>query len=339
MACPVRGLPQLPLTGGLWTNKVKPSSVPMSWQCILHPERVTERLLILNGYYRIPNMRVGGPYTVSISYTGFEDVVKRNVYLTLGQTFQLNSGMSEAYTELESVTVTASKTDVFDGNRTGQTTMIGKELIDEVPSVSRAIADFARLNPLATVREGSDGFNLSLAGQNNRYNTIYIDGAVNNDVFGLSESGTNGGQTGAQPFPIDAFEQFQVAVAPFDVRQSGFAGGSINAVTRSGTNDFEGSAYYFFRNEQTTGKTPTIDDALPRERLEPFDARLGGFRIGGPIVKNKAFFFLSAEVRRDEIPQPFDVSNYLGASSPQDLENFRTAVLENYGYGSGQLRQ
>ncbi len=282
----------------------------------------------VDGYFRIPNLQVGGPYTVTISFVGFQPYEKTNIYLTLGQIYSLNVELTETSTTLEEVVVTSSQ----DDSKTGQETMINEELINNTPTVTRSLADFTRLNPLATVSEGSDGFSVSIAGQNNRYNAIYIDGAVNNDVFGLAGSGTNGGQTGVQPISIDAIEQLQVSVAPFDVRKSGFAGGAINAVTRSGTNEFEGSAYYFHRNESLAGLTPTNDPDEERERLADFTANTYGFRVGGPIVKNKAFFFLNAELQRDETPQPFDINDYAGNSSGADLNQLEQYVQQTYGY-------
>lgn len=290
----------------------------------------------INGFFRLPNMRVGGPYKVTISYTGYETSEDAGIYLALGQTYQLNTNLSEAAIELGSVEVVSSRADLFQGSRTGQETVIDEQVITELPTVSRAIADFVRLNPLASLDEGNDGFSISLAGQNNRYNTIYIDGAVNNDVFGLASSGTNGGQTGASPISIDAIEQFQVAVAPFDVRQSGFAGGAINAITRSGTNDFEGSAYYFLRNENfTRNEAFTNDDGFNFTDVPEFTAETYGFRLGGPIVKDKLFFFVNGELQRNETPQPFDVANYIGASDQTDLDNLANSIQQQFGYDVG----
>lgn len=289
----------------------------------------------LEGIFRIQNMRVGGPYTVTVSYTGYQDYVKNNVYLSLGQAYNLNVQMSETATDLETVVVAAYADNVFDGNRTGQETVISEKLINDVPTISRSIGDYARLNPLANISEDDDGFEISLAGQNNRYNSIYIDGAVSNDVFGLAGSGTNGGQTGVNPISIDAIEQFQVSIAPFDVRQSGFAGGAINAVTRSGTNNFEGSAYYFLRNEDLAGKTPTDREGATREKLADFSAQTYGFRLGGPIVKNKVFFFVNAELQRDETPQPFDINTYNGDSDDAALQGLRSNISERFNYDIG----
>lgn len=283
----------------------------------------------LEGFYRIPNMRVGGPYTITVSYTGFENLVQNNVSLSLGQAFRFNPTLQETAYTLEGVVVTAGINDVFDGSRNGQKTVVDARTISEVPTISRAIADYARFNPLATIDENDDGFTVSLAGQNNRYNTIYIDGAVNNDAFGLAGSGTNGGQTGIQPISIDAIEQFTISVAPFDVRQSGFAGGSINAVTKSGSNDFKGSAYYLFRNENLQGKTTFGEEPTP------FSATTYGMTLGGPIKKDKLFFFVNAEIKDDETPQPFDFGDYQGSASESKLAEVRNAFQERYGYDIG----
>ncbi len=268
----------------------------------------------VDGRFRIANMQVGGPYTVTVSFVGYQNNQKNNVFLTLGQTLNLSFELKEESTELEEVVVTASNSDIFDGNKTGASTVVGEDQINAIPTISRQIGDFVKLNPQATVTEGSE---ISINGQNNRYNAIYIDGAVNNDVFGLASSGTNGGQTGGAPISIDAIEEFQISVAPFDVRQSGFAGGAINAVTRSGTNQFEGSVYHFWRNQNLAGKTPNTDD--DREKLADFTAQTTGLRVGGPIIKNKLFFFVSGEIQRDETPQPFDFNDYRGDASREQI--------------------
>lgn len=202
-----------------------------------------------DGFYRISGMRSGGPYKVTISYVGFNDDVRDGIFLNLGSTNTINSQMSESATALDEVVVTATNNGVFGANKTGTETNISQRQVATTPAASRSIADFVRLTPQAQLSEGDDGFSISLAGQNNRYNAIYIDGAVNNDVFGLAGSGTNGGQTGVNPLSVDAIETFQINIAPFDVRQSGFSGGSVNAVTRSGSNNLEGSAYFFTRNQ------------------------------------------------------------------------------------------
>ena len=290
-----------------------------------------------NGFFRLPGLRVGGPYTVTITYVGFEPLVQEEIFLQLGQALNYSQSLSESSVSLGEVTVIANRSDVFDGGRTGQETTISEEQINALPTVNRDISDFARLNPLAKVTEG-DGFAISIAGQNNRFNSIYIDGAVNNDAFGLSGSGTNGGQTGVSPISIDAVEQFTVSVAPFDVRQSGFAGGSISAVTRSGTNDIEGSAYYFLRNESLSRKNAFVNTERYRfDELAEFTAKTYGARLGGPIVKDKVFFFVNAELQRDETPQPFNFDNYDGNSTESDINGLSSFVQNTYGYDVGSF--
>lgn len=283
-----------------------------------------------SGRFRIPNVQVGGPYTVEVSFVGYEKTKKEGIYLTLGQTLNMTFILKEEATELEGVEITGTTDGLFDGNRTGAQTIVDEETLNSMPTVSRALADFARLNPQVSLGEGSDGFSISVAGQNNRYNTIYIDGAVNNDVFGLAGSGTNGGQTGVSPISVDAIEQLQVAVAPFDVRQSGFAGGSVNVVTRSGTNDFEGSVYYLFQNEGLAGDNPFTE-----EPLDEFTSRTYGARLGGPIVKDKLFFFASVEFQRDETPLPFSFEDqYAGDVTREQLDQL-VDKLNGFGYDPG----
>ena len=290
-----------------------------------------------DGLFRISNMRVGGPYTITISYVGFNDFIRENVSLQLGQTFRVNAKMVETSNTLEEVVITAQTGSVFDGNKTGIGTNIDSKKMKNLPTTSRSIADFVRLTPQANITEGNDGFSISIAGQNNRYNTIFVDGAVNNDVFGLAGSGTNGGQTGVSPFSIDAIESFQVSVAPFNVKLSGFAGGAINAITRSGTNKFIGSVYGFYRDQNFVGKTPPsrVSNGGTREKIADFTAKTYGIRLGGPIVKDKVFFFVNYERQEDDTPQPFDIGLYRGDSSPADLENLRNFLITSYNYDPG----
>jgi outer membrane receptor for ferrienterochelin and colicin len=289
-----------------------------------------------DGFYRIPNMRVGGPYTVTVTFVGFREFKQENLFLTLGQSYKLSSTLQETSVSLDDVEVIGTRSGVFDGNRTGAETVISLDQINAIPTVARAIGDFARFTPQATIDEGNDGFSISIGGQNNRYNSIYIDGAVNNDVFGLAGSGTNGGQTGVSPISIDAIEQFQIQVAPFDVRVSGFAGGAINAVTRSGSNNIEGSVYRFWRNENFAGETPVDIDGQARTKLNEFSAETYGFRVGGPIIKDKLFFFVNYEEQRDETPQPFLLENYEGDSDRAAL-NSLISKLDGFGYNPGSF--
>ncbi|WP_438425993.1 TonB-dependent receptor [Aquimarina macrocephali] len=290
-----------------------------------------------DGFYRIANMRTGGPYKVTISYVGFKDYVKDNVFLQLGDSQNISTQMIEEASALEQVIITVTNNSVFDSGKTGTETTVTERQINSLPSVSRSVADFVRITPQAQITEGDDGFSVSLAGQNNRYNALYIDGGVSNDVFGLAGSGTDGGQTGVNPFSIDAIETFQINIAPFDVRQSGFSGGAINAITRSGTNSIEGSAYTYFRNESLSGKTPPdlVGAGDSREKLSDYSAKIYGARIGGPIIKDKLFYFVNYEREEQETPQPFNFSNYQGNSTLADIQNLSNFLQTTYGYNPG----
>ncbi len=294
-----------------------------------------------NGNYRLNNMNVGGPYTISISFVGYETFREGGVFLDLGQTFRLNASLTDQVTELEEILIMANRGDIFDGNRTGSETIIDERAIMNAPTVDRNLQDFTRLTPQANGNIGIAGA-ISFGGLNNRYNSIYIDGAANNDLFGLADSGTNGGQTGISPISIDALEQFQVVLAPYDVRMGGFAGGGINVVTRSGSNKFAGSAYYLVNNEKFTGKTPSHEGGVIREKLAEFSNKTYGFRLGGPIIKNKLFFFVNAEIQRDETPQPFDADSWEGASGSGDsvvqvLNSISGKLRNDYGYEPGDF--
>ncbi|PXY40296.1 TonB-dependent receptor [Flavobacterium cheongpyeongense] len=285
------------------------------------------------GNFRISNMRVGGPYKIVITFIGFKPFEDNDVYLQLGDSKDFNVILQEESNELQEVVVKATKDNTFNSQRTGAQTVINSDKIKALPSLSRNISDFARLTPSAQLR-GDDV--LSIGGQNNRFNAIYIDGAVSNDVFGLASNGTNGGQTGVSPISIDAIEQFQVSVAPYDVKLSGFAGGAISAITRSGTNNFEGSAYFFNRNESLAGKTPpSLAGTGGRQKLADFSAQTYGVRAGGAIIQDKLFYFINYERQDNETPQPFDLSTYTGLSGNRIGELL--TKLDGYGYNPGSF--
>ncbi len=299
----------------------------------------------IEGNYRIPGMKVGGPYTVTVSYTGYGEVTVDGVQLRLGEVFRRDYAMEESNIALEAVTVIASAGVI--GQTAGTSTQIDAERMDEVPSLNRDPNDYLRLAP-QTVSTASGG--LSIAGINNRYNAIYIDGAVNNDVFGLAGSGTNGGQTGISPFSMDIIDQFQVVVSPYDVTLGGFAGGGINAVTKSGKNELFATAYYFMQNEGLAGKTNgTLAERLfgdadgnypdsVRTKLDDFTKTTYGASIGGALKKDKIFFFVNAEIQKDEIPVPFDVEQYTSGdnrATAAQLEELRNHMINTYGYDPG----
>jgi outer membrane receptor for ferrienterochelin and colicin len=280
----------------------------------------------LEGRYSIPGMRVGGPYTVTVSFIGYETAGYENIYLSLGQTLSINIEMRDDSSELQEVVVSAGRDQIFDGNRTGASTSINSETINNLPTISRSIQDYARLSPLASTRGGG----ISFAGSNNRYNQFSIDGTVNNDVFGLAASGTNGGQTGTQPISLDAIEEIGIEIAPFDVRMGGFTGGGINAITRSGTNEIKGSAYYFVNNQGLTGKG--VLESTEGQRVPDYSERQYGFRVGGPIIKDKLFFFANAELTERTQPKLFGIGE--GSNLTQQEVDQVTSVINRIAPGA-----
>ena len=317
--------------------------VPMSNVVAVHVPSGTKYVASTDydGFFRISNMRVGGPYKITFSYIGFKTQEVDNIVLQLGDSQSFKIVLEQEANELKEVVVLANKS-AFNSRKTGAQTIIDSKKINTLPSLSRNIADFARLTPQAQLR-GDDV--ISISGQNNRYNAIYIDGAVNNDVFGLASNGTNGGQTGVSPISLDAIEQFQVQVAPFDVKISGFAGGAISAITKSGTNNFEGSAYYLNRNESFAGKTPPslVAAGGSREKLAEFNATTIGVRAAGAIKKDKLFYFINYERQDNETPQPFDINNYVGnvrtagtdGTVPGGIEALRNNLITRFGFNPG----
>lgn len=284
-----------------------------------------------DGRYTIPNARVGGPYTITISFIGYEQKQISDVYLSLGNTATVSTQLAESGTELQEIIVSANRESVFNSDRTGAATNVDSRTVQSVPTISRGLRDFTKLSPLANTA----GSGTSFAGSNNRYNQFAIDGLVNNDVFGLSASGTNGGQTGIEPISLDAIEEFQINIAPYDVRQGGFTGGGINAVTRSGSNTFQGSVYYFGNNENLVGKTnPNSDEKAKYPEYKDYQA---GFRIGGPIIKNKLFFFLNGEITRQSTPlgfQPGTPESNITLTEVNSVLNVLQSIAPGYDPGT-----
>ena len=235
-----------------------------------------------NGRYTIPNLRVGGPYKVTFSYIGFESQEVTNVYLTLGKTTNIDGVLSEDGEQLEEVVISTTRSKVFNNDRTGAQTSVSAVQLKTLPTISRSAADFTRLEPTASGN--------SFGGRNDQFNNFSLDGSIFNNPFGL-DSPTPGGQTGSQPISLDAIEQISVSTAPYDVTLSGFTGASVDAVTKSGTNEFKGTVYGFFRNQDMTGgKIKGQDVVKPKLSQSQYGASLGG-----PIVKDKLFFFANFE--------------------------------------------
>lgn len=250
-----------------------------------------------DGHYTIKNVQAGGPYVLEVTFVGFNAESKKISHVELGETVELNFMMEEGSLSLDEISVVAEADKVFNADRTGASTNISEEEIQNTPTISRSLSDFTRLNPQVT-----SGY--SFGGANNRYNNILVDGATLNDVFGLGE-GIPGSQAGVQsPISVDAIQEFNVDIAPFDVTNNGFTGGQINAITKSGTNYYSGSVYYQLRNESFVGNYEYSRDGATRssDDYPSFDEHYLGLSVGGPIIKDKLFFFVNGEFRRRSDP-------------------------------------
>jgi hypothetical protein len=273
-----------------------------------------------NGKFTIANLRVGGPYTITVSSVGYQTIEYVYVSLSLGQAFDVDVTMKADVTELSEVTVMADPT--FNDTRTGAADAYSTDAIRNMPNISRSASDITKLTP------SSDGN--SFAGRNDQYNNFSLNGAIFNNPFGL-DAATPGGQTNAQPISLDAIDQIQVSIAPYDVTQAGFTGASVNAVTKSGTNDIQGTVFGFYRNDAMTGSKVSGTDIIVPELSQVQT----GFSLGGPIVKNKLFFFANAELeRRDDAGSNFvadNGSNTGGANVSRVLVSDLEAVSDALG--------
>src|SRR5881396_1462742 len=245
-----------------------------------------------DGRFTIPGMRVGGPYRVSVALVGYRQEVQDEIQLTLGGTADLRFALARASVELAPVTVTATSNPVFSSERTGAATTIATEQIAHLPTISRRVEDLLRLTP----QYSPMSFGFSFAGQDNRFNNMTIDGSYFNNSFGLA--GQPGDRTGVTPVSLDALEQVQVNIAPYDVRQGNFVGAGVNMVTKSGGNDFTGSVFYNTRSNDFVGTQAGPNKFKPGT----FQYHDVGISLGGPIIRNKLFFFTSFEDDRQTAP-------------------------------------
>lgn len=295
-------------------------------------ETVTES----DGRFALLNVRVGGPYEVSITLGGFRTEKVAGVNVTLGEGSDLPVTL-QLETVTETVTVTAIASSVFTPSKAGTAENVSLATIENLPSLSRSLTDFARTSPFfvqSTINANPDSA-LSVAGRNTRYNNVQIDGAVNNDVFGLAESGTPGGPAGTQPVSIDAIQELQLVVSPVDVRQAGFSGGGVNAITKSGTNALKGSAFYFFRDQDLVGNG--VDD----RPIATFSDKQFGGTLGGPLKQNTAFFFTALDWGRRDTPSGYSISGTSGVSFGRQAEaqRFLDILQRRYGYNPGDLNE
>jgi hypothetical protein len=285
------------------------------------------------GRFILLNVRVGGPYRVTVQLSGFKEIAQDDIQVRLGEERNLTFKL-ELETVTETVTVTAETGSIIGPSSTGPTSNVSQDSIEKLPTVARGIEDFARLSPYFDSKGAGDGTErsvLAVAGRNNRYNNIQIDGAVNNDLFAISDSSAPGNASDGQPISIDAIQELQLLISPYDVRQGGFTGGGLNAVTRSGSNEIHGTAYYFFRSESLTGDGP--DDRA----LAAFDEKQFGASVGGPLQKNKLFFFVNADWGRRETPSGFslDGASGQGFGHEAEVQRFLSILQSRYNYDPG----
>lgn len=286
-----------------------------------------------NGRFNMLNVRVGGPYTVTATVSGFRPQRLDKIQVGLGETRDLTFDL-QIENVVETVQVVAESAPLISPDRTGSRSLVPREELDHLPTVRRQIQDFARTNPyFNTDPSDSYGTRLAVAGKNNRYNSIQIDGAVDNDLFGLADTGTPGGQTDTQPISLDAIQELQLAVSPYDIRQGGFTGGAINAITRSGSNRFTGSVYGSKRDQKYVGDGPF------NKPISNFKEDQYGATLGGPILRNRLFFFASVESNRRTAPTGVSANGTTTTQffKPADAARFRDMLISNYKYDPGTL--
>nr|WP_255364072.1 TonB-dependent receptor [Arachidicoccus sp. BS20] len=282
------------------------------------------------GLFTLPGLRIGGPYTVTVQYVGYASQTINDINLRLGEPYDVSITLAEASSDMQTVTVSATAKKAL-VEKLGPTTVIGTRELSTMPTISRSITDFTRLTPQASGN--------NFGGRDGRYNNLKVDGVNLNNNFGLSNDPLPGG--GRSPISLDAFEQISVATTPFDVRQAGFTGAAINAATKSGTNEFHGTAYAFTTNQNFNGKKVGSYDLGD---LAKNSNKIYGGSIGGPIIKNKLFFFVNGEYEKSSKPGPAYYptgGNGTGTESQTtvaDMQKVYDYVTTNFGYDPGSYQ-
>ena len=299
----------------------------------VHTPSGTQYYAVTNaeGRFSINGMRTGGPYSVEVSCLGFNNVTYTDITLQLAEAYFLNASLSDDAEMLSEAVVISTASSKFATEKTGAATNITSRQITSLPTVSRSITDVTRLSPY-----GGNG--MTFAGADGRTANFTVDGANFNNNFGLSDGLPGGGN----PISIDAIEEMQVVISPYDVRQTNFIGGGVNAITKSGTNTFKGTAYVYHRNENMRGDTvdgEQIGGARAKDRTTTY-----GFTLGGPIVKNKLFFFVNAEYAviptianrwQGSTNGVADPDNYISRTTKADLQRVSEFVKSKYDYDTG----
>src|SRR4051794_17061246 len=293
-----------------------------------------------DGHFSILNVRVG-IYSIGAAMSGFKEGKQEKIAVQLGADQTVDFKLQLA-TLSETVEVTAGAPNI-DTTRAGTASNINGAVIEALPTIARSVYDYARTSPYFNVgaTSATDDTSVSVAGRNNRYNNMQIDGAVSNDVFGLSTSGTPGGQTGTQPISLDAIQEIQLVVSSYDVRQGGFTGGGVNAITKSGSNTTHGSGYYFGRSQKFIGKIPgitTLANPNPADTaVAGVSDKQGGFTLGGPIVHSKVFYFGNYDLGRKLTPSGFsaDGSSSVQWGTPGNVQQVLDIAKSKYGYDPG----
>ena len=297
----------------------------------------------VSGRYLIPGMRTGGPYTLQYSSIGMRPEKFSDIFVKLGETSVYNAKLDEGEVKLSEITVTSKKNAVMSAERTGAATNINREAIQSLPTINRSVQDMTRLTPQAN--------GLSFAGQDPRFTSFSVDGSVFNNNFGLQGAGGGtlpGSQTGATPISLDAIEELQVNMAPYDVRQAGFIGAGINAITRKGDNEFRASAFYNLRDQSFVGTSLRNPEGIVTPvTVQNFNVRQYGFRLGGPIIQDKLFFFINGEIEERSDPGtlnrasrgPSDTvgSNIVrrGTALADSLDRLKSFLMQRFNFDPG----
>ena len=284
-----------------------------------------------DGSYSVENVSVGGPYTATVRALGFEPKTSAGFMVTLGQRLVLDLSLKRAAIEVAAVSIEAESNPLASTSRTGAQTLVSERAIQRLPTLNRSFTDFMSTAPQVVGR--------SVTGQNDRFNNIQIDGGSNNDLFNLgSTNGTPGGSVNARPLNIEAVKEYQILIAPFDVRQGGFVGGLVNAVTKSGTNDWHGSAFGYAQNQNFVGK----DTAGFRVPVAQYEQQQYGFSLGGPIMKDRMHVFVSGDFRHDvrpfastiQLSPSGDSTGAIGITAAR-FDSVRNILINQYGFDPG----